>query len=71
MRLTARANGVGLVDDVVAEHPGAAGIGADQRRQHADRRRLAGAVGAEHAVDGAAAHGQVDAVDGARLAEAT
>ena len=59
------AHGVGLGDDVVAEHAGAAGVRAQQRGEHADRRRLAGAVGAEHAVDGAGGDREVDAVDGA------
>ena len=58
-----------LGHDVVPEHPGAAGVGAQQRREHADRGGLAGAVGAEHAVDRAGAHGQIDTVDGARPAE--
>ena len=63
------AHGVGLLDDVVPEHPRGARVGAQQRREHADRRRLAGAVRAEHAVDGAAAHREVHAVDGAGVAE--
>ena len=69
VRLTSAADRVGLADDVVAEHARAAGVGAQQRGEHADRRRLAGAVGAEHAVDRAARDGEVDAVDRARLAE--
>ena len=57
------AHRVGLAHDVVPEHARRAGVRAQQRREHPDRRRLAGAVRAEHAVDRAAAHGQVDAVD--------
>ena len=63
------ADRVGVGDDVVSEHARAARVGADERREHPDRRRLAGAVGSEHAVDGPAAHAQVDAVDGAGVAE--
>jgi hypothetical protein len=36
-----------LGDDVEAEHLGAPGVGSQQRRQHADDRRLAGAVRAQ------------------------
>ena len=49
------AHRIGLFDDVVAEHPRAARVGPEQGGEHPDRRRLAGAVGTEHAVDGAAA----------------
>ena len=66
VRLTSLAHGGGLADDVVAEHAGAAGVGAQQRGEDADRRRLAGAVRAEDAVDAAAGDGEVHAVDGAR-----
>jgi len=64
------AHGVGLGHDVVPEHPRAARVGTQERGEHPDRRRLAGAVGPEHAVHGAALDGQVDAVDGARRAKA-
>ena len=40
-----------FADDVVAGDPGAAAGRRQQRRQHVDRRRLAGAVRAEEAVD--------------------
>ena len=63
------AHRIGLAHDVVAEHARLAAVRAQQRREHPDRRGLAGAVRAEHAVDGAAAHGQVDAVDGPDRAE--
>ena len=61
---------VGLGDDVVAQHPRAAGVRPQQRGEHADRRRLAGTVGPEHAVDRAARDREVDAVDGSGLPEA-
>ena len=61
---------VGLADDVVPEHARVAGVRAQERREHADRRRLAGAVGSEHPIDGAARDREVDAVDGAGLPEA-
>jgi hypothetical protein len=57
------------VDDVVAEHARRSAVGSQQRREHSDRRRLARAIGAEHAVHRAGAHGQVDAIDGAQRAE--
>ena len=63
------ANGVGLLDDVVPEDASAAGIWADQRREHTDRGRLAGAVGAEHAVDGPAAHGEIHPVNSPGVTE--
>ena len=56
-------------DDVVAEHVAPSRVGPQQRREDLDRRRLAGAVGPEHAVDGAQRDLQVDAVDGAGRAE--
>jgi hypothetical protein len=57
-----RADGVGLLGDVVAGHAGVAAGGAQQRDEHADRRGLAGAVGAQEPVDLAGLDGQVDAV---------
>ena len=59
-----------LADDVEAADRGATAGRRQQCGQHQHRRRLAGAVGAEKAVDLAGRHRQVDAVDGARaLAE--
>jgi len=58
------AHGVGLGDDVVAEHAGAAGVRAQQGGEHADRGRLAGAVGTDQADNPALVDAQVDAVDG-------
>jgi hypothetical protein len=55
-----------FADDVEAGDAGGAGGGGKQRGQHQDRGRLAGAVGAEEAVDLARLDPQVDAVDGAR-----
>ena len=43
--------------------------GREQRGEHADGGGLAGAVRAEHAVDGAGLHAEVDAVDRAVVAE--
>ena len=51
-------------DDVVAGDPGGAGGGGEEGGQHQHRRRLAGAVGAEEAVDLALGDLEVDAVDG-------
>src|SRR5690606_3837965 len=59
----------GLPGDVVAEYAGRAAVGTEEGAQDADRRRLAGAVRAEQAVDGAALDAEVDAVDGAGVAE--
>ena len=53
---------------VEAEHLGAAGAGADQVHEDADRGGLAGAVGAEETEDLAARHGQVDAIERAHVA---
>ena len=63
------ADGVRLLDDVVAKHLARALIRREQRRQHADRRRLAGAVRSEDAVDRSGTDGQVDAVDSSGLAK--
>ena len=60
---------VGVGDDVVAEDPGAPLGGPGQGGEHPDRRRLAGAVGPEDAVDAALGHREVDPVDGANVAE--
>ena len=56
-------------DHVAAEDPGAARVGPQERGEDPDRRRLAGAVGTEHAVDRAGGHAEVDAVDRADVAE--
>jgi hypothetical protein len=64
-----RPDGVRLLDDVVAEHAGRAGVGPDQRREDADGGGLACAVRAQHAVDRSRPDGEVDPVDRARLAE--
>ena len=60
----------GVAAHVQAEHAGAAGVGLQQRRQHAHERRLARAVGPEQAEHLALARGQVDAVERAHIAEA-
>ena len=55
-----------LRDDVVAAHAGLAGGRRQQRRQHQDGGRLAGAVRPEEAVDLAGLDVEVDPVDRAR-----
>jgi hypothetical protein len=52
---------VGLPDRVVAADHDATVVGSEQGRLDADRRRLAGAVGAEQAQDRALGHLEVDA----------
>ena len=59
----------GLADHVEAGHAGRAGVGGEQRREDAHRRRLAGAVRAEHAEHGAGRGLEVDAVERAHVAE--
>jgi hypothetical protein len=53
-----------LLDDVEAADPRGAGGGREEGGQHQHRRRLAGAVGAEEAVDLALGDLEVDPVDG-------
>ena len=53
----------------MAEHAAAARRRVDDPEQHAQRGRLAGAIGAEHAVDDAGRHREADAVDRAVVAE--
>ena len=52
-----------LEQRIAAEEARGALVGPDQPEQHPQRRRLAGPVGSEVAVDVAGAHGQVDVVD--------
>ncbi len=52
-----------------AEHLELAGIGEQDGHDHSDRRRLAGAVGSDEAVQGTSRHLEVQAVDGNRGAE--
>ena len=61
----------GVVGDVVAGDDGSAAGGGDQGAEHPDHRGLAGAVGAQEAVDLAGLDVEVDAGDGLGLAEAT
>ena len=56
-----------LGDDVVARDPRGAARGAQERGEHADRGRLAGAVRAEEGVDLALGHVEVDAAHGLYL----
>ena len=60
---------VALADDVVAGDVGAAAGRLGERAEHVDRRRLAGAVGAEEAEDLAAGDVEADAAHGLDLAE--
>ena len=53
--------------DLLPEDRGLAARGEDEPREHLDRRRLAGAVGAEEAEDVAAAHLERDAAHGLDL----
>jgi len=62
-------DGVGLGHDIVSEHPRAAAVGAHEGREHADRRRLARAVRAEHPVDRSPPDAEIDTVDGTRVTE--
>ena len=55
---------------VRAEHPHLAGVAAAVALEHLDRRRLAGAVGAEQREDLAAADVEVQPVDGGGVAVA-
>ena len=58
-----------LAGDVDAEDPRLARVDRQQRREHPQHRGLAGAVRSEDAEDLALAHLEVDAVDGAQVAE--
>ena len=60
---------LGLVHHVEAGDARAASRGHEQRAEHPHHRRLAGTVRPEEAVDLAARDRQVDAVDGAQVAE--
>ena|GEM_PF-6267924 len=59
------ADGVGLADHVVARHERRAGGGAQEGGEDADQGGLAGAVGAEKAVDLSGVDREVEVVDGA------
>ena len=58
-----------VADDVEAGHAGCAGVGGEEGGEDPDRRGLAGPVGAEDAEDGAGSGLEVDAVEGADVAE--
>ena len=62
--LLGRARGQRFARDVEAGHARASGGRRDRRGEHPDRRRLAGAVGAEQAEHLAGADLEVDALDG-------
>ncbi len=63
-------HGLGLGGRVVAQHATAACARLEQAQQHADGRRLAGTIGAQPAVDFAAAHGKADVIHGDEVAKA-
>src|SRR6266545_2346353 len=65
----AGAHAIGVGADVDARDAGAAGVGLEQGGEHADEGGLAGAVGAEQAVDAAGRDGEAEAVQRADLAE--
>jgi hypothetical protein len=59
----------GVVHHVEAGHADRARVGLEQRRQHADRRGLAGAVGPQQPEHGAVCGLEVDPVERAHVAE--
>jgi hypothetical protein len=59
----------GVADDVEPGNADGAGVGLEQRREHADRRRLAGAVGAQQSEHAARWRREVDPVQGPDVAE--
>src|SRR5262249_48190024 len=63
------AHPVGLLPDVEAVDDGRAGGRRQQRDEHANQRRLAGAVGAEQAEELAGLHRERNPVDGGEVAE--
>ena len=65
-----RAHGLGFLHDVVARHRRRAGVRVEQRREDAQRRRLARAVGPDEAKEGAGGHLQVHVVHRQQLAVA-
>src|SRR5918995_6065203 len=63
-------HGIALALEVVAEHPGRAGVGAKERCEDADRGCLAGPVRPQQREDRSRRYGQIDPVDRGRLSEA-
>jgi hypothetical protein len=59
-----------LAGQLAPEDPHRPGVRPQETRQHAQERRLAGAVGSEHHERGADRHGQRDVAEGGALAEA-
>jgi hypothetical protein len=60
----------GLADRIKPRHANGAGVGRAQAFDHFEGRGFAGAVGTEDAEDLARVHGEVDAIDGGKLAVA-
>src|SRR5690606_7350307 len=54
---------------VAAEQPARAFVGVDDAEHHAQARRLARAIGTEHAIDAARRHPQADPIDRLVIAE--
>ena len=63
-------HGRGVVDDVAAEDLGPPGVRGEQRREHADQGRLAGAVRSEQPEDGPLLDLEVDPGERSRRTEA-
>ena len=58
-----------VADDVAAEHARAAGLWAQQRREHAHQRRLARSIRPEQPLNRAGRHREIDTIERASLAE--
>src|SRR5206468_1397154 len=55
--------------DALAHESDRAGLGGERAGDQVEERRLAGAVGTDESGDGARLDGEIDAVDGAQIAE--
>ena len=64
------ADGVGVSDDVAAEHLGSARVWLEQRGKHTNKRRLAGPIGAEERKDRSLGYLEVDPGEGRSRTEA-
>ncbi len=65
----AKPHAFGVAHDVEPEHLSGAPVGLEDRREDADGRRLAGAVGPEEPEDGRGGHLEVDPREGLQVAE--
>src|SRR6185437_8212786 len=59
-----------MTQHILVENPDAAGSRQQQAKQHRQRGGLAGAIAAQQRRGHAARYGEIDAVDGGRIAEA-